>query len=197
MFNGKTLKNASSFNPKTVVYSGSTLPTSDTSSQIAGMMNLLKGAYSGSDIASNASINSLLTTSSTGSLVSLGSSIISGQLGGTTTNSDNTGGGTACTTGTYSTNGNTPCTTTSAGYYTNTSSATSQIICPIGYYCPAGNSNPIICPSGTSPIGSSSVTSCGPPRGEQIYTTPGSFTWVVPVGVTSVSVVAVGAGGGV
>lgn len=82
MFHGKTLKNASYFNPKTVVYSGSTLPLSDTSGQIAGMMNLLKGAYSGSDIASNSSINSLLTTSSTGSLVTLGSSIISSQLGG-------------------------------------------------------------------------------------------------------------------
>lgn len=131
MFHGKTLKNASYFNPKTVVYSGSTLPVSDTSGQIAGMMNLLKSVYAVSDITSNSNINSLLTTSSTGSLVILGSSIISGQLGGTVSTNNNTGNET---------------------------------------------------PNG---------------RGEQVYTSPGNFTWVVPAGVTSVSVVVVGAGGGV
>jgi len=31
------------------------------------------------------------------------------------------------------------------------------------------------------------------PPGQQAFTTAGSFTWVAPVGVTSVSVVAVGA----
>lgn len=35
-----------------------------------------------------------------------------------------------------------------------------------------------------------------PLRGESTYTVPGSYTWVCPVGVTSVSVVCVGAGGG-
>ena len=33
-------------------------------------------------------------------------------------------------------------------------------------------------------------------QGQQAYTTPGTYSWVAPSGVTSVSVVAVGAGGG-
>ena len=33
-------------------------------------------------------------------------------------------------------------------------------------------------------------------RGEQVYDTPGSYTWTVPAGVYSVSVVAIGGGGG-
>ena len=33
-------------------------------------------------------------------------------------------------------------------------------------------------------------------RGEQQYTTPGSYTWTAPAGVTSVSVVCVGGGSG-
>ena len=32
--------------------------------------------------------------------------------------------------------------------------------------------------------------------GQQVYTTPGTYTWIAPYGVTSVSVVAVGGGGG-
>lgn len=38
--------------------------------------------------------------------------------------------------------------------------------------------------------------SFGTPPGQQAYTTAGTFTWVAPPGVTSVSVVAVGPGGG-
>lgn len=34
------------------------------------------------------------------------------------------------------------------------------------------------------------------PRGESVYATPGTYTWVCPAGVTSVSVVCVGGGGG-
>jgi hypothetical protein len=34
------------------------------------------------------------------------------------------------------------------------------------------------------------------PRGEAVYTEPGTYTWVAPDGVTSVSVVAIGGGGG-
>ena len=33
-------------------------------------------------------------------------------------------------------------------------------------------------------------------EGQQAYTTAGTYTWIAPAGVTSVSVVAVGAGGG-
>ena len=36
----------------------------------------------------------------------------------------------------------------------------------------------------------------GTPPGQQAYTTAGTYTWVAPPGVTSVSVVAVGPGGG-
>jgi hypothetical protein len=35
-----------------------------------------------------------------------------------------------------------------------------------------------------------------PPAGQQAYTTPGTYSWVAPLGVTSVSVVTVGGGGG-
>ncbi len=38
--------------------------------------------------------------------------------------------------------------------------------------------------------------SFGAPPGSQSYTTPGTYTWVAPAGVTKVSVVAVGAGQG-
>lgn len=34
----------------------------------------------------------------------------------------------------------------------------------------------------------------GPPQGQQVYTTPGTYSWVAPAGVTSVSVVCVGGG---
>jgi hypothetical protein len=34
------------------------------------------------------------------------------------------------------------------------------------------------------------------PAGQQTFTTPGSFSWIAPTGVTSVSVVCVGGGGG-
>lgn len=37
--------------------------------------------------------------------------------------------------------------------------------------------------------------SFGPPPGQQAYTTAGTYSWVAPAGVTSVSVVAVGRGG--
>lgn len=37
--------------------------------------------------------------------------------------------------------------------------------------------------------------SFGPPPGQQAYSSPGTYTWVAPTGVTKVSVVAVGGGG--
>lgn len=40
-----------------------------------------------------------------------------------------------------------------------------------------------------------SVT-CRPPTGQQAFTTPGTFTWIAPSGVTSVSAVCVGSGAG-
>ena len=36
----------------------------------------------------------------------------------------------------------------------------------------------------------------GVATGQEIYTSPGTYSWTCPVGVTSVSVVAVGGGGG-
>ncbi len=38
--------------------------------------------------------------------------------------------------------------------------------------------------------------SFGPPPGQQTYNTPGTYTWVCPAGVTSVSILCVGGGGG-
>jgi hypothetical protein len=49
---------------------------------------------------------------------------------------------------------------------------------------------------GTSPYSSTiSFTTNSVFSGEQVYTTPGNYTFTVPTGVTSISVVAVGAGG--
>jgi hypothetical protein len=42
---------------------------------------------------------------------------------------------------------------------------------------------------------SKSFTVLDPPKGQQAYTTPGTYSWVAPDGVTSVCVVCVGAGG--
>jgi hypothetical protein len=45
------------------------------------------------------------------------------------------------------------------------------------------------------PMRISGFTAVIEPTGQQAYTTPGTYTWVAPTGVTSVSVVCVGAGG--
>jgi hypothetical protein len=50
--------------------------------------------------------------------------------------------------------------------------------------------------SGPFSAASNSVTPTLPVVGQQAYTTPGVYTWVAPTGVTRVSVVAVGGGGG-
>ena len=48
---------------------------------------------------------------------------------------------------------------------------------------------------GPSPASAASNSVTPPPTGQQAFTTAGTFTWVAPADVTSVSVVAVGAGG--
>jgi hypothetical protein len=50
--------------------------------------------------------------------------------------------------------------------------------------------------SGTISIRSFYGTSAGPPPGQQAFTSAGTYTWVAPALVTSVSVVVVGGGGG-
>jgi hypothetical protein len=94
LFNGKSLWNANSFSPGAVVYSGATLP--ETSSGILALMTALQTAYSGSDITSVQHIATLLATS-TGTLVSLGTNVLNGQLGGsanvTASITPNTGNG--------------------------------------------------------------------------------------------------------
>ena len=40
------------------------------------------------------------------------------------------------------------------------------------------------------------VSETSPPIGQVAYTTPGTYSWTAPAGVTSVSVVAIGGGGG-
>jgi hypothetical protein len=72
------LKNPNTFVPNTVVYSGSSLPSS--SAEITAMMTNLQNAYSGSDIRNNQAIASLMATSVGNSLATLGTSIISNQL---------------------------------------------------------------------------------------------------------------------
>ena len=43
---------------------------------------------------------------------------------------------------------------------------------------------------------SNSTATVAEVTGQEVYTTPGTYTWVAPAGVTSVSVVAIGGGGG-
>lgn len=50
-------------------------------------------------------------------------------------------------------------------------------------------------PGGTGPASAASNSVSAEVIGQQAFTTAGSFTWVAPAGVTSVSVVAVGSGG--
>jgi len=50
--------------------------------------------------------------------------------------------------------------------------------------------------SGFSAIASVTFSVLGGPYGSHIYTTPGTYTWTAPTGVTNVTVVAIGSGGG-
>lgn len=58
--------------------------------------------------------------------------------------------------------------------------------------------SPITISSNVTGLGALSVTgtATAPITGQSLFTTPGTYSWVVPEGVYSVSVVAVGAGGG-
>ncbi len=93
-FSGKPLVRASSFNPGTVVFTGSSLPVSDANGEITAMVNNLRNAYSGSDlISANQAVGTVMSATDTGSLVSLGTSIISAQLGGSPSGGGGGGGG--------------------------------------------------------------------------------------------------------
>lgn len=48
---------------------------------------------------------------------------------------------------------------------------------------------------GGSPLSGASASASPIAQGQEVYTTAGSYSWIAPTGVTSVSVVAVGAGG--
>lgn len=184
MFHGKNLSGTSGFNPNAVVFSGASLPKDDSTGQLTSIVNTLKTAYSGSDLASTATISALLSTTGSTQVSSLGATILTGQLGGTANSGTSGGGGggvSQCSAGTYSVTGNAPCTTTTAGYYTSTAGTTSQTACTAGYYCPAGSTSstqtqcpannycpaasgtPTMCPNGnTSPAGSTSSAACVP-----------------------------------
>jgi hypothetical protein len=79
LFNGKPLASASAYDPNKPVACGDTLPISDLA--ITTMITNLKTAYSGSDIASNANIANLLSTTGSTNVKSLGSAILLNQLG--------------------------------------------------------------------------------------------------------------------
>ena len=86
LFNGKTLRNASSFNPNQVVFSGSKTVTNpsglpNTSSGITDMVSALKALYGSSDIQNHQNVSTLINTS-TGGLVAFGTNMISAQFGG-------------------------------------------------------------------------------------------------------------------
>ncbi|MDD2745871.1 MAG: hypothetical protein PHU93_05010, partial [Candidatus Gracilibacteria bacterium] len=83
LFHGRTLKNASAFNPNlTPVFSGSGKVLT-TSTEITSLMTSLKNTYTSSgapDVKSNTSIASLLTMN-TGSLSELGVNLVKNELG--------------------------------------------------------------------------------------------------------------------
>jgi hypothetical protein len=121
LFNGKSLRNASAFNPNlTPVFSGSGKVLT-TSTEITTLMTNLKNTYTSSgtaDVLANTNIASLIAMN-TGSLTTLGSNLVKNDLGIT----DGSGGGTdttttnACSPGTYSATGNAPCTSANPGRY--------------------------------------------------------------------------------
>lgn len=83
LFNGKAPTNATTYDPADkVVFSGTTLPSSDASGQITSMVTALKSAYATvPDIAGNTAIANLLATTGTSSIQSFGASLITTQLG--------------------------------------------------------------------------------------------------------------------
>lgn len=93
LVNGKTNSGGIVFIPS-IVFSGTFLPTNDTASGITNLVNSLKSAYSGSVIASESAIKTLLTTTESSNIVSLGSSIITNHLGGNATVPPGTNNGT-------------------------------------------------------------------------------------------------------
>jgi hypothetical protein len=102
LFNGKPLRNASGYDPNRVVYSGSSLPPG--SAEIETMMANLRNAYSGSDIRANQNIAAVISAN-TGTLATLGSSIIAAQLGGNaagTVSSTNPSAPSGCSASAYS-----------------------------------------------------------------------------------------------
>ncbi len=87
LFNGRPLLGSSTFNPNAqinsgVVFSGAKLPENDISGQITAMVNGLKSAYSGSDMATDLNVANLLAASGNASLTNLGITIITNQLDG-------------------------------------------------------------------------------------------------------------------
>jgi hypothetical protein len=98
LFNGRPLLGSSTFNPNAqinggVVFSGAILPQNDNSGQITAMVNGLKSAYSGSDIASDLNVANLLAATESASLKNLGITIITNQLDGKIANVLASGGG--------------------------------------------------------------------------------------------------------
>ena len=83
-------KTGITYNPNKVIFSGATIPTSDTASGITNMMIALQNAYTGTVLAtSNSTIQKLLTTP-TSSLASLWAGVITNQLWGSASASTTT-----------------------------------------------------------------------------------------------------------
>ena len=152
LFNGRSLRNATTYNPNAransgVVFSGTTLPANDTTGQITSLVTALKAAYSSTpDIASNANIANLIAATGSTAIQSLGTTIVSSQLGGSAVSGGGGGGGTVstpCSPGSYSATGNNPCIQASAGSYVSNTGATTQIACTAGYFCTAGSTSAI------------------------------------------------------
>lgn len=145
LFNGRNLKNASSFNPNTPhVFAGTGAPS--TYSDAVVMLMALQNAYSGAtDIKNNQNIATLLAASSNEALATLAQTVVNDQLDG---NLEKNGGGNislsgACTTipsGAVLFNGTTSYSptsaltlnATSAGYSMTPTTNTCQWTCNVG-----------------------------------------------------------------
>jgi hypothetical protein len=146
--------------------------------------------------------NTPCTASSAGSYVAgAGATAQTAASAGYYVNSVGATGQIVCTAGYFgSVSGNTASTCNgacTAGYYCGAgSTSATQTQCPANSYCPVGSGNPTTCAGGTSsPVGSINVAACVVSRSEQLYSSPGTYMWTVPAGITNVSVVTVGGGG--
>jgi hypothetical protein len=170
LVNNKTNSGGIAFAPS-VVYSGASLPTNDTTLAITNMTTAIQNAYSGSVVASDPLVQKIITASDPSSIITAGSALIT-NIGGTPVTSSQT----------YAS-----CTATSYSGYTITalSHGTPQTFTKTGATSNGINtfSLPVNCANGTLSYGTeSTATTCttgytasGNSCNINTYTISGSF----------------------